>query len=57
MPIQRLLDDPLRERLVAEASLHVLRFDRNDVARRTAAVCAELGGEDADVAAASLRPA
>ena len=40
---QRLLtDEPLRERLVAEASEHVLRFDWADAARRTAAVYAEL---------------
>jgi hypothetical protein len=55
--IERLLDDPLRERLVAERSLHVLRFDWNDVARRTAAVYADLGRAGAGVAAASLRPA
>ena len=43
--MQRVLDDDaLRERLVAEASVHVLRFDWNDVARQTAAVYAELGG-------------
>jgi glycogen(starch) synthase len=40
---QRLLiDEPLRERLVAEASEHVPRFDWADAARRTAAVYAEL---------------
>jgi glycogen(starch) synthase len=53
--MRRLLDDDaLRERLVAEASLHVLRFDWNDVARRTARVYAELTGTGA---VAKLRPA
>jgi glycogen synthase len=42
--VERVLTDaPLRERLVAEASEHVLRFDWGDVARQTAAVYAELG--------------
>jgi glycogen(starch) synthase len=42
--VERLLtDDALRERLVAEASEHVLRFDWADVARQTAEVYAELG--------------
>jgi glycogen synthase len=37
--VERLLtDDALRERLVAEASEHVLRFDWADVARQTAAL-------------------
>jgi len=37
--VQRLLtDDPLRERLVAEASEHVLRFDWVDIARQTAEI-------------------
>ncbi len=41
--MQRVLtDDALRDRLVAEASEHVLRFDWADVARRTRAVYAEL---------------
>ena len=41
--IERLLtDEPLRERLVAEASEHVLRFDWADVARQTAKVYAHL---------------
>ena len=36
--IERMLtDDELRERLVAEASEHVLRFDWADVARQTGA--------------------
>jgi glycogen synthase len=37
-----LVDDGLRDRLVAEASEHVLRFDWTDVAGRTAAVYREL---------------
>jgi glycogen synthase len=41
--VERLLtDDALRERLVAEASEHVLRFDWADVARQTAAIYDEL---------------
>jgi glycogen(starch) synthase len=41
--VERLLaDDVLRDRLVAEASEHVLRFDWSDVARQTAGVYAEL---------------
>ena len=41
--VERVLSDAdLRERLVAEASEHVLRFDWSDVARRTAAIYAEL---------------
>jgi glycogen synthase len=41
--VQRLLtDDPLRERLVAEASEHVLRFDWVDIARQTAEVYGEV---------------
>jgi glycogen(starch) synthase len=42
MAHQLLTDDELRERLVAEASEHVLRFDWADVARSTAAVYDEL---------------
>jgi glycogen(starch) synthase len=43
--IERLLtDDALRDRLVAEASEHVLRFDWADVARQTAGVYAEVRG-------------
>jgi len=54
--MRRVLDDEaLRERLVAEASVHVLGFDWNDVARRTAAVYEQLGG--AGAAAASHMPA
>jgi glycogen(starch) synthase len=41
--VERLLtDEPLRERLVAEASEHVLSFDWADVARQTAEVYAQL---------------
>jgi glycogen(starch) synthase len=43
--VQRVLtDDALRDRLVAEASAHVLRFDWTDVADQTAQVYAELSG-------------
>ena len=46
--IERLLtDEPLRERLVAEASEHVLLFDWADVARSTAGVYRELLGVSA----------
>jgi glycogen(starch) synthase len=38
-----LTDAALRDRLVAEASEHVLRFDWEDVARRTCEVYASLG--------------
>src|SRR5205807_4009971 len=42
--VERLLtDDALRDRLVAEASEHVLSFDWADVARQTSALYAELG--------------
>ena len=44
MAEQLLTDDALRDRLVAEASAHVLRFDWADVARQTAAVYADLAG-------------
>jgi glycogen(starch) synthase len=55
--MQRVLDDDaLRERLVAEASVHVRSFDWNDVARQTAEVYTELGGGRA-AARATLRPA
>jgi glycogen(starch) synthase len=41
--VERMLtDEPLRDRLVAEASEHVLRFDWNDVARQTAALYGDL---------------
>jgi glycogen(starch) synthase len=42
MAFDLLTDDSLRERLVAEASEHVLRFDWADVARQTADVYASL---------------
>jgi len=43
--IERLLvDAQLRERLVAEASEHVLRFDWDDIAQRTQATYDELAG-------------
>jgi glycogen(starch) synthase len=45
-------DDALRERLVAEASVHVLSFDWNDVARRTAQVYADLGAAGSGAVAA-----
>jgi glycogen synthase len=46
--IERLLtDEPLRDRLVAEASEHVLRFDWSDVAQRTLDVYRELEREPA----------
>jgi glycogen(starch) synthase len=55
--MQRVLtDDALRERLVAEASAHVLRFDWADVAEQTAAVYATLGGSPG-AAGAARRPA
>src|SRR5437764_7158138 len=42
--VERLLcDGPLRERLVAQASEHVLRFDWADVANQTAALYGQLG--------------
>jgi glycogen(starch) synthase len=44
--VERLLTDPaLRNRLVAEGSEHVLRFDWADVARSTAGVYADLVGD------------
>jgi glycogen(starch) synthase len=42
MAEQLLADDALRDRLVAEASEHVLRFDWVDVAGQTEAVYGEL---------------
>jgi glycogen(starch) synthase len=43
--IERLLvDEPLRERLVTEASEHVLRFDWDDIALRTQATYDEIAG-------------
>ena len=44
MAQQLLTDDALRERLVAEASEHVLRFDWAEVARETTAVYERLVG-------------
>jgi glycogen(starch) synthase len=44
MAEQLLSDEALRDRLVAEASEHVLRFDWADVARQTAQVYADLRG-------------
>ena len=44
MAEQILTDDALRDRLVAEAGEHVLRFDWADVARQTAVVYGELSG-------------
>ncbi len=49
-----LTDDDLCERLVAEASEHVLRFDWNDVARRTAEIYDELAHAHRDEGAGSL---
>jgi glycogen(starch) synthase len=44
--VERLLtDQELRDRLVAEGSEHVLRFDWADVADSTAAIYAELVGD------------
>jgi glycogen(starch) synthase len=41
--IERLLvDEELRDRLVAEASEHVLRFDWDDIAQRTRGIYDEL---------------
>lgn len=51
---QVLTDADLCERLVAEASEHVLRFDWNDVARRTAEVYEELSHAHRDEGAGSL---
>lgn len=46
--IERLLvDDELRDRLVAEASEHVLSFDWSDVAKRTRVIYRELTGDPA----------
>jgi glycogen synthase len=53
--IERLLvNDQLRERLVAEASEYVLRFDWDDIARRTRAIYTELR-EPAPAAAGQAR--
>jgi glycogen(starch) synthase len=56
--MQRVLtDDELRDRLVAEASAHVLRFDWADIAEQTAQVYAELVGARGGAVRATLRPA
>ncbi len=44
MAEQILTDDALRDRLIAEAGEHVLRFDWADVARQTAGVYEDLSG-------------
>ena len=55
--VERLLtDDELRDRLVAEASEHVLRFDWADVARQTAAVYAELANPRLHAPQSGARP-
>jgi len=47
--IERLLvDDELRDRLVTEASEHVLRFDWDDIAQRTRGIYSELGESTSD---------
>jgi glycogen(starch) synthase len=43
-----LTDAELRDRLVAEGSEHILRFDWADVADRTAAIYAELARDAAE---------
>jgi glycogen(starch) synthase len=54
--MQRVLTDgALRDRLVAEASAHVLRFDWADVAEQTAAVYAALGATSADASTRTAR--
>lgn len=45
MMIKVLTDDALRDRLVAQASEHVLRFDWSDVARQTRGVYARLAAD------------
>ena len=56
--MQRVLtDDALRDRLVAEASAHVLRFDWADVAQQTAAVYATLGAAGGASSEVAGRPA
>jgi glycogen(starch) synthase len=47
--IERLLvDNELRERLVTEASEHVLRFDWDDIAQRTRSIYSELVNSDSE---------
>jgi len=56
--MQRVLtDDALRDRLVAEASAHVLRFDWADVAEQTSQVYAEIADSGAGGLRATRRPA
>jgi len=56
--IERVLtDDALRERLVAEASQHVRRFDWDDIARQTAQVYVELTAGSSHGESAARRPA
>jgi glycogen(starch) synthase len=56
--MQRVLTDgALRERLVAEASAHVLRFDWADVAEQTAGVYGALGGAAGASSEVAGRPA
>jgi glycogen(starch) synthase len=56
--MQRVLsDDALRDRLVAEASAHVLRFDWTDVAEQTAQVYAQLATAAGSARRATNRPA
>jgi glycogen(starch) synthase len=56
--MQRVLsDDALRDRLVTEASAHVLRFDWADVAEQTAHVYAELATAAGGARRATNRPA
>ena len=57
MAQQLLTDDALRERLVAEASEHVLRFDWADVARQTEVVYRALTTEARRVAPNSVADA
>jgi glycogen(starch) synthase len=55
---ERLLTDvALRDRLVAEASEHVLTFDWGDVARQVGAVYDELASGTRDTAGAAGRRA
>lgn len=47
MMVRLLTDDDLRDRLVAQASEHVLRFDWNDVARQTRALYGQIAARSA----------
>jgi glycogen(starch) synthase len=53
MMVKVLTDDALRDRLVAQASEHVLRFDWSDVARQTRELYGRLLADGADGAAAA----